>query len=219
MRALLWITVALLSLRTGLAASLSPFAYVMIDSQTEAMYGGLPFNRTLIAKAVDRLMAANAKGVVIKFFYDLPSTEKSDEMLELSICRARVALQASLNDVEGTTNSLDAKFGMVATALPEIPAIFAGERALLPLPRFSHCASAVGFVDSTATDIPLVEQYQGKVVKSLFLVALEMASDQKAQIEPAGVIKLGDERLEVMHSIDFSSTNSVSYNTAAGNPE
>ena len=206
------IGILLTSVRLVSAATLSPFAFVMIDSQTEGLYGTLPFNRTLIAKAVDRLAAAGAKGIVLKFFYDLPSTEEKDHLLELSICHARVALQASLNDDEGTTNSLDGRFTI--DLLPElgISALFGGKKALIPLSRFARCAESVGFVDSTATEIPLIEVYQDKIVKSLHLIALEMASSQKAQIESNGkIIRLGEKRLDVMHRIDFPPANSFSY--------
>jgi len=109
-RVLIWISLGLVSLNAAFAGSLSPFVFVMIDAQTEAIYGTLPFNRTVIATAVDRLTGAKVKGIVIKVFYDLRSTEENDHSLEQSICGATVALQASLNDDEGTTNGLESKF-------------------------------------------------------------------------------------------------------------
>src|SRR6185436_1884430 len=105
-------------------------------------YGSLPFNRALMAKAIDRLTAAKVKGIVIKFFYDLPSTEKSDQLLEQSICAASVALQGSLNEAEGSTNGLEARFHVGAFPLPEFPPLFVGDKALLPLQRFRRCARA-----------------------------------------------------------------------------
>jgi len=183
----------------------------MIDARTEAVYGSLPFNRALVATAIDRLTSAKARGIVIKFFYDLPSTEKNDHALEQSICAAPVALQASLNDAEGTTNGLEAKFQVGAVPRSDFPSLFVGDKALLPLQRFRRCARAVGFVDSTASEVPLVEVYQGKMVKSLQLVALEMASNQKAGIAPSGFVRLGTTRLALMHPIDFPTTNSLSY--------
>ncbi|HYV28799.1 MAG TPA: CHASE2 domain-containing protein [Candidatus Eisenbacteria bacterium] len=210
-RILVWISFGLLSLRTASAGTLSPFVFVMIDARTEAVYGSLPFNRALVATAIDRLTAAKARGIVIKFFYDLPSTEKNDHSLEQSICAAPVALQASLNDAEGTSNGLEAKFQVDAVPMADFPSLFVGDKALVPLQRFRRCARAVGFVDSTASEIPLVEVYQGKMVKSLQLVALEMASNQKAVIEPSGFVRLGKTRLALMHHIDFPTTNSLSY--------
>src|SRR5882724_3148271 len=92
-RVLVWINLGLVSLAAASAGTLSPFAFVMIDAQTEAVYGSLPFNRAVVATAIDRLTAAKAKGIVIKFFYDLPSTEQNDQALEQSICGAKVGLQ------------------------------------------------------------------------------------------------------------------------------
>jgi CHASE2 domain-containing sensor protein len=183
----------------------------MIDTQTEAIYGSLPFNRAVVAAAVDKLTAAKAKGIVLKFFYDLPSTEKNDHLLERSICNSMVALQASLNEAEGTTNRLEPKFEVANASAEGFPPLFVGNKALVPLPRFRRCAQAVAFVDSTVSDFPLLGVYQDKVVKSLQLVALEMASSQKAEIDVSGLVKLGASRLELMQSIEFPATNSLSY--------
>src|SRR5262245_17546975 len=144
MRVLFCIILELFLLGYGYAAPLSRFAFVMIDPRTEALYGSLPFNRALVAKAIDRIAAANAKGIVLKFFYDLPSTEERDRALELSICAAPVALQAGLDDNEGTMNPLEAKFQINANPLPGL--LVSGDKGLLPLPRFSRCAQAVGLV-------------------------------------------------------------------------
>jgi len=211
-RVLLLIGFAALSSGACLAASLAPFTFVIIDSQTEQLYGSLPFNRALIARAIETLAAAKAKGVIIKFFYDLPSTEENDRLLERSICATPVALQAALNDTEGTTNRLESKFQFQAIPFPALLPLFSGDKALIPLERFRRCAAAVGFVDSTQSEIPLFELYQGKLVKSLQLVALEMASNQKAEVDPGGFVKLGKARLDLMHPIAFPPTNlSLSY--------
>ena len=50
------------------AGSLAPFTFVMINSQTEQLYGSLPLNRALIARAIEKLAAAKVEGIVIKFF-------------------------------------------------------------------------------------------------------------------------------------------------------
>jgi hypothetical protein len=211
MRFLIWLCLAVTLTRIGFCASLSPFAFVMIDSQTEALYGSLPFDRALIAKAVNKLAAANAKGIILKFFYDLPRSEESDRSLELSICAASVVLQACLNDTEGSTNPIEARFRINGKPIPGIPPIFAGSKGFIPLDRFSRCARAVGFVDSTSTKIPLIEVYQGNMVKSLHLIALEMASGQKAELDPSGFVRLGEQEIDLMHQISFPSTDSFSY--------
>ena len=53
-RVLIWICLGLVSLSGAFAGTLSPFVFVMIDSQTEAAYGSLPFNR-IASKIVYRL--------------------------------------------------------------------------------------------------------------------------------------------------------------------
>ena len=195
---------------TASANTLAPFTFVMIDAQTETIYGSLPFNRAVIATVVDRLTAAKAKAIIIKFFYDLPSTEKNDQSLEQSICKSAVVLQASLNDTEGTTNGLESKFVADEISTKGFPTNFVGDKALIPLDRFRRCAKAVGFVDSYDDEFPLLEVYQGNVVKSLHLIALEMASNERAKIEK-GLIKLGMARLEAMQPVDFRKTDSLSY--------
>jgi hypothetical protein len=209
MRTALWILFAFVL--NGRSEALSPFAFVMIDAKTEELHGTLPFNRQLIATAIERLMKAHAEGVVLKFFYDLPSVEAADRSLELSLCSAPVALQASLNDDEGGTNALDKRFGIQGKRLAEMPAQFVGEKALLPLPRFSRCARAVGFVDATPTYVPLVEVYQGRMVKSLHLVALEMAIKQIAVVDDAGDVRLAGKKLGAFHEIQFPAVNSLDY--------
>ena len=42
-------------------------------------------------------------------------------------------------------------------------------------------------------------------------VALEMAYDHTAQIQPSGTIRLGEKELDIMHHIDFPPTNSLAY--------
>jgi hypothetical protein len=211
MRILVWICFGLASVTGGIAGAPSPFLFVMIDSQTEVAHGGLPFDRALVAKAINKLADAKAKGIIIKFFYDLPSTEEKDRALELSICAAPVAIQACLNDADGSTNALEAKFGMAGKPLESIPDLFSGRKGYVPLGRFLKCAKGVGFVDSTATEIPLLEIYQGSMVKSLHLIALEMASDKKTVIDPAGFVRLGGKQIELMHEIRFPATNSLTY--------
>ena len=209
-RMLVWLNFGVLSLAAASGGTLAPLVFVMIDAKTESVYGSLPFNRAVIATAIDRLTAAKAKGIVIKFFYDLPSTEQNDQALEQSICGGTVALQASLNDAEGTTNGLESKFQVNGVSIEDFPPLFVGEKALIPLQRFRRCARAIGFVDTTESYFPLMEVYHGKVVKSLQLVVLEMASGQKAVVDPGGFVKVGVARLAMMHSVDFEGTTSVS---------
>jgi hypothetical protein len=185
----------------------------MIDSKTEALYGAMPLNRKLVAEVIQKLAAADVKGIVLKFFYDLPSSEESDRALEKSICAAPVALQAAFDAREGTTNSLDAKFQFPG-ALP--PGLLSGEKGLIPLSRFLQCAQGVGFVDHTAVnEVPLIEFYQGAMVKSLYLVALEMSNDCNARIDRSGNIYLDKQRFAKVsngrHAVTLPVSNSLQY--------
>jgi CHASE2 domain-containing sensor protein len=171
----------------------APFTVVMIDAKTEALYGAMPLNRKFVAEVVQKLAVADVKGIVLKFFYDVPSSEESDRALEKSICTAPVALQTCLNEREGTANSLDAKFQFPGDPPP---GLLSGAKGLIPLSRFLQCAQGVGFVDHTAlNEVPLVESYQGAMVKSLYLVALEMSNNCKARIDQGGDIYLDKQRL------------------------
>ena len=93
--------------------------------------------------------------MVIKFFYDLPSTEENDRLLE-SVTFPLVALQASFERCRN-----DELFNQRFDALP-LPAI------LFPAKRRSfHRALAVApkrwAVDSTESEIPIFELYQGRL--------------------------------------------------------
>jgi hypothetical protein len=211
-RNFLRIIILLTTASSSRPAALSPFVFVMIDSQTEARYGDFPFSRQLIATAIDNIAKAQADGIILKFFYDLPSNDESaDRALESNICAARVALQATLEPNEGSTNALAKKFQFPARPPALIPSSFVGDKAFLPLPRFSRCAAAVGFVDCTPTEIPLLKVYQTHTVKSLFLVALEMATHEKSTLDPAGSLHLAGKRLDLTHKINFPATNSLDY--------
>ncbi len=195
-----------LSATTALSA---PFTFLVIDSETERLYGSIPLDRALLAKAINRLNEANAKGIVIKFFFDLPRNEASDQLLEESLCHSNVALQACFNEKEGTTAALDNRF-IVAIKPPEH--CLSGKTGLIPLERFSKCARSIGFVEvDSDSSVPLMESYQGNTVKSLSLCALEMATGRTATFSQPGEIRLGNRKLSIndrgMHSINLQTTN------------
>ena len=56
----------------------SPFAFVMIDAKTERTLGEFPFDRSVLAKAVERAAAMKARAVVIKFYLDQPKSAEGD---------------------------------------------------------------------------------------------------------------------------------------------
>jgi CHASE2 domain-containing sensor protein len=74
----------------------------MIDSVTEAKLGAFPIDRAHIANSINILSSAGAKAVVLKFFYDQPSNEKSDAALQAAIVKstAKILLQARIDDAK-----------------------------------------------------------------------------------------------------------------------
>lgn len=170
-------------LRAAPAAD-SPFALVFIDVKTELELGGFPLDRAIIAKGVRQLKSVGAKAVVLKFFFDQPRTAASDAALAEAISVLPVALQARIDDMETAPNKLPARFVVNGLSLGNSSA-FKGKSGWLPLPLLADRAVALGFVDlPIAGRVPVLEMYQGHVVKSLGLCALEMAAEAQAVIEP-----------------------------------
>jgi len=148
----------------------SPFRVVMYDDKTEQELGAFPPRRSLWAKTVDTLRLAGARAVVLKFFFDLPSTD--DGMLAQSIAHIPVFLQACFNEAEPSGNALDARFSFVASG--EYPQVLSGNRGWLPVPVLAAGAHGVGFVDYRDIDyLPLIERYDGSHVRSLYFAVLQ----------------------------------------------
>lgn len=58
-------------------------------------------------------------------------------------------------------------------------------RAWIPLPILSARAADVGFVDITHPEkVPIIESYQGHVVKSLYTIGLEFALISRLRLSP-----------------------------------
>jgi CHASE2 domain-containing sensor protein len=62
-------------------ASRSPFIVVFIDAKTEKALGPFPYDRAVLAKAIDKTASSGARGVVLKFFIDKPKTPDGDRAL------------------------------------------------------------------------------------------------------------------------------------------
>lgn len=167
------------------------FAVVFADAETEARYGKIPLDRALLAQAVERAADAGAKGVVLKFFLDLPRSPSSDRRLAAALARLPVALQARIDDAEANPNALPDRFAVAQQSATPV----AGERGWIPLPEFSAQAHSVCFVDFNAAPVPLFEKYRNRVVKSLLLCAAEMAVGRTASITPGQAVALGGQRL------------------------
>lgn len=166
----------------------SVFAVVMIDEATEAALGPFPYDRSVMARAVDQCARLKAKAVVLKFFFDLPRSESGDRALAESMTRLPVVLQARLEQTEGAAAEIPGRFRLGPHPLP---AARSGQLGWIPLPALMDVASDLGFVDFVDANIPMVEEYRGAPYKSLVLCCLESAFGVSATIEPGNRIVLG----------------------------
>jgi CHASE2 domain len=168
------------------AAAESRFAAIFITPETERRYGAFPLNRALIAQGVDRLTASGAKGVALKFFYDLPKAPAADDALAKAMSRLPTLLEARLLDSETNSNVLPDRFFRPDLKTEGLN-LLTGRHGWIPRPLFSAQARAVGFVDLSDTQrAPLVEVYQGRCVPSLWLICLELAFDTRATQPKSG---------------------------------
>lgn len=201
-------------LGTTLAAD-SPFALVFIDAKTEQELGGFPLDRAMIAKGVRQLKSVGAKAVVLKFFFDQPRTAAGDTSLAEAISALPVALQARIDDTEVAPNKLPARFFVEGLNLGG-SSVISGKSGWLPLPSLADRAAAVGFVDVASTSrVPVLESYQGRLVKSLYLCALELAFDGQVHIEPGKELTLAGRkiRLDAANSVpaEFPRADTLEY--------
>ena len=184
----------------------NPFAIVLVDAKTERAIGPFPYDRAVYAKAIDRTAACVVKGVVIKFFLDLPKSEAGDRALAASLSKTKVILQARIDDSESHPNMLPDRF--ILHGETHIENCISGRSGWVPLPEFANAAADIGFVDARSADhMPLIERYQGQAVKSLALCCLELAVGESSRVEPAVQIKLAGKRL----ALDPASQVAVTY--------
>lgn len=193
----------------------SPFALAFIDAKTEEELGGFPLDRSVIAKGLQQLKSVGAKAVVLKFFFDQPRTAAGDTSLAEAISALPVALQARIDDTEVAPNKLPARFFVEGLNLSG-SSVLSGKGGWLPLPSLADRAAAVGFVDVASTSrVPVLESYQGRLVKSLYLCALELAFDGQAQIEPGKELTLAGRkiRLDAANSVpaEFPRADTLDY--------
>jgi CHASE2 domain-containing sensor protein len=175
----------------------APFALVVIDEASEKKFGEFPIDRALIAKAIGVLADANAKAVVLKFFYDQPSKNPvSDAALANAMKRTKVLLQARIDDNEPMPNALPDRFVFNA---PAGKVAVGGVSGWVPLPMFSSLANHIGFVDVQTYDrVPAYERYLDRNVKSLTVVALQAAlNDAPLVVRPGKEIVIGNKRIDV----------------------
>src|SRR5205085_2750182 len=94
----------------------SPFVAVFIDTKTEKRLGPFPYDRAVLAKAIDKAVESQARGVVLKFFIDKPKTADGDRALVVAAKRTKLLVQARLDDSEPNPNPLPDRFALNAPA-------------------------------------------------------------------------------------------------------
>jgi hypothetical protein len=170
------------------------FAEVFIDAASEAKFGRFPFDRSVEARAIRRAGDLGAKGVVMKFFFDQPKEQAGDLSFASALTNLPVLLQACLDDAEARPNPLPDRF-----TFPGVSAQtqISGQSGVIPLLMFTVNAKDVGFVDFGSTQVPLLETYQSRTVKSLVVCCIELATGTRAVISPDGRMMFGDSGLRM----------------------
>ena len=192
-----------------------PFVFVFVDAKTERVLGPFPYDRSVYAKAIERATESGAKGVVLKFFIDLPRTDEGDRFLAKAISKTKVVLQAGSGDADSPPVSLPGKFLLKLPAQNGDKAI-AANRGGLPLPQLSAVAFDIGFINYQTLDrMPLIEEYEKRYVKSLFACCLELAAGKAAEIVPGKSFRIGDKQLTLdaqsQAAIQFPAKDDLNY--------
>ncbi|MES2125863.1 MAG: CHASE2 domain-containing protein [Pseudomonadota bacterium] len=169
------------------------FVVVYIDRQTEAKHGPLPLRRELLATGIERIADAGARGLVMKFFFDLSSSSADDQHLARAFSRMPTVLQARIDAGQTPSNPLPEHFSFAG----DFDTAVAGAAGWLPLPQFASAASDIGFVDFNTPVVPMIERFQARYVKSLVLCAIELAAGQKMLFHPGHNIEVGPHTIPV----------------------
>jgi hypothetical protein len=179
------------------ADQLNPFAIVFIDAKTENILGRFPYDRAVMATAVEAAAKLGAKSVVLKFFFDLPKSADGDKALVRAMLKIHVFLEARLDDTQANPNPLPDRF-YLRDLRGESQRAIGGQSGWIPLPQFAAVAADVGFVDATDFDhVPIIESYRGRFVKSLWLCCIEATTGQTAQVKPGEQLKIGNRILKL----------------------
>src|SRR6059036_2240788 len=108
----------------------SRFVAVFIDTKTENALGPFPYDRAVLAKAIDKAVESGARGVVLKLFIDKPRTVDGDRALVNAAKRTKLILQARIDNNEPTPNPLANRF---ALHMPIDGKMLSGKSGWLPL--------------------------------------------------------------------------------------
>ena len=188
MRLPVWFFSVILLTLPGCGLEESVFVPIFIDARTEAKLGSFPYDRAVSADALIAFEKLGAKGVVLKFFIDQPKG-KGDDALALAMTKLPVILQARCDDTEAKPNPLDARFSAPATAQMNFAVTCTA--GWIPLPILQKNAANVCFADQVVVDAAtILERYQNRAVKSLYVCALELAGKPVPVADAGGTRKV-----------------------------
>jgi adenylate cyclase len=201
----------------ALAASPHPFTFIMIDAKSIQALGAFPFDRAILAKAVDQAAAMKAQSVVLNFYLDKPKSAEGDRALANAMNKLRAVLVACVPteaEKPGEPNPLPHRFALMRYGKSE-PKAIGGNKGWIPLPDLCDRAADVAF--SNVTDdvarIPMIEAYQGAYVKTFWAVCMELAFNDGALITPGRDFNINDRSLELddhsIATIDFPKADNV----------
>lgn len=196
------------------AQVVDPFIPVLIDKKTEAALGAFPYDRAVLAAAVERSVQLGAKGVVLKFFFVDPRSDIGDRALARSMRKTKVLLQGGNIGAPGP-NALPDRFKMNLAVAGKTRALVTGAGGN-PLAQFSAEAYDIGFVDLASSDrVPIIESYGDKYVKALVTASLELAFDEPVRVTPGKSASLGTKTLVLddlsQASISFPEHDTLQY--------
>jgi hypothetical protein len=147
---------------------------VSVDEKTEKVLGAFPYDRKIYAATIKILKKYKPKAIIVKFFLDLPKSSLGDDLLAHEFINIPIFLQATIN-TEKNPNNLPKKY-VYKNIKGQSNKIFSGDRGWIPLEVFSRNCYDIGFVDVRTNNfelVPIIENFQGNVVKSLHLAVLE----------------------------------------------
>lgn len=196
---------------TGVHAAAQSAGVVLIDydTTTAAQHGEFP-SRTQLAQLTERLHAAGARSVLLKFFFDGPGDAAGNAALANALGKGRSLLQASLSTEPPTSKALDARF-LINTPLAGIQPAIRGNEGWMPLPMFAQAAASICFADVQQPErVPLFESFAGKPVPTLYHCLLAEIAGVAPELKP-GVARFGTRQWSINPAgeitLDFKTRN------------
>jgi CHASE2 domain-containing sensor protein len=190
-----------LAARFTAAQAGNPFVLVLIDGKTEKAMGPFPYDRSVLAAAVERSATLHARGVVLKFFLNLPRSDKGDRALAVAMKKTKVLLQAGGVD-DATPNPLPERFKLGPVPFGGVRVIVAG-RGGVPLPQLADEAYSIGYVDVQRREgdfvdrVPMLESDGSRFVPALIANCLELAFSQRVSYKPGESVSFGNKSIHL----------------------